>query len=69
MKQINTYLFFHTIHYTLLIPSKHRTRRPKPTEYQFLNAVTTFELIQLVGYCSNHVLPDIRFLNMKFDWT
>ena len=21
-----------------------------------------------VGYCSNHVLPDIRFINMKFVW-
>ena len=41
-------------------PSKHRTL----TEYHFLNVVTTYGLIQPVGYCSNHVLPDIRFLNM-----
>ena len=30
---------------------------------------TTYFLIQPVEYWSNHVLPDIRFLNMKFGWT
>ena len=53
----------------MYVPSKHKTRGPKPTEYQFLNVVTTLRLIQPVGYCSNHVLPDICFLNMKFGWT
>ena len=51
------------------IPSKHKTHGQKPTEYRFINVVTTYWLIQPVGYCSNHVLPDIRFLNMKFGWT
>ena len=42
-----------------------------PTEYRFLNVVTMYGLIQplSLGYCSNHVLLDIRFLNMKFGWT
>ena len=54
----------------LKIPTQHtRDSGPKPTEYRFLNVVTTYGLIQPVGYCSNHVLPDIRFLNMKFGWT
>ena len=46
-------------------PSKHTTHGPKQTEYRILNLVTTFWLIQPVGYCSNHVLPDIRFLKHK----
>ena len=50
-------------------PSKHRTRGPKPTEWRFLNVVTTNGLIQPLGNCSNHVLTDIRFFNMKFGWT
>ena len=40
---------------------------PKLTEYIFLKVVTTQGLI--AGYFSNHVLPDMRFLNMKFGWT
>ena len=35
---------------------------------RFLNVVPTHGLIQPVGYCFNHVLPHIRFLNIKFCW-
>ena len=54
---------------TDLLPSKHRTDGPKPIEYRFLNVVTTYGSIQPEGNCCNHVLPDRRFLNMKFGWT
>ena len=32
-------------------PNKHMTHGPKPTEYRFLNVVTTYGFIQPVGYC------------------
>ena len=32
------------------------------------NVVTTYGWILPIEYSSNHVLPDIRFLNMKFGW-
>ena len=35
----------------------------------FKNVVATCGLVQSVGYCSNRVLADIRFLNKKFGWT
>ena len=55
--------------YCYIYNSKHRTRGLKPIEYRFLKVVTTYGLIQPVGHCSNHVLPNIRFLKMKFGWT
>ena len=37
--------------------------------YRFLSVVTTYGFIQPIEYCSNHVLPDKRFLSMKFGCT
>ena len=54
---------------TKSVVTQDRTNGSKPTEYRFLNVVVTHGVIQPEEYCSNHVLPDIHFLNMKFGWT
>ena len=56
--------FIFNIHKSLCntsIPKKLRTHGPKPTEYRFLNVVTTYGLIQPVGYCSNQVSQTYNF--------